>query len=92
MPAFTVTTTPQLVYTSDNGTVSRPTSFGAQVKNGVTGTVTIGSTQAACVVDQACYFSENSSITSIDLVAGDAVWMVVGSGTVVVVYDTWGPA
>lgn len=91
MPAFTVTTTPQIVFKSTGGTSDFPTSFGAQIKNGGTGTVTIARSEDACVVDEACYFTENTSITSVDLLAGQEVWMVAGSDTDIV-FDTWGPA
>lgn len=90
MPAFTATTTPQRVFHSSYGDTGLPTQFGIQVQNGATGTVWIAKNEAGCVKEETNYFSEDSSITSVELKAGQEVWVCTSSGTVVVVYNFFG--
>lgn len=90
MPAFTVTTTPQLLFKAYFGTVGNPDSFGAQIADGDTGTVYVSDSEASCVVAETNYFNEDSSLFSIDVYAGREVW-VVAAGDVDIVYNNFGP-
>lgn len=90
MPVKTITTDPTLIFHSSLGDTGRPTSIGIQIKNGVTGTVYLAKNPTECVVDETNYITENTSIYAIDLKAGQEIWGVVGSGSVDVVFSTYG--
>lgn len=91
MPAFTATTTPQLLFHSLYGSSPKTNQVAIQVANGATGTVYVAKSQAKCVIADTNYITENTSSFSVELRAGEEVWVVASSGTVALVYGDFGP-